>query len=76
MIIDVLQVPVAGLEPARELPRRILNPLRLPIPPHRQETTVYKRVTTHPQSSRKCFYRISRQSLGTSTTVFAAIVRR
>ena len=27
-------VRVAGLEPARGCPRGILNPLRLPIPPH------------------------------------------
>ena len=27
-------VLVTGLEPVRELPRRILSPLRLPIPPH------------------------------------------
>lgn len=27
-------VPLAGLEPARGLPRGILSPLRLPIPPH------------------------------------------
>ena len=25
-----------GLEPVRVLPRRILSPLRLPIPPHEQ----------------------------------------
>ena len=29
-------VPVVGLEPTRSRPRRILNPLRLPIPSHRQ----------------------------------------
>ena len=29
-------VPVVGLEPTRSCPRRILNPLRLPIPSHRQ----------------------------------------
>ena len=29
-------VPVAGVEPARCCHRRILNPLRLPIPSHRQ----------------------------------------
>ncbi len=28
-------VPVVGLEPTRSRPRRILNPLRLPIPSHR-----------------------------------------
>ncbi len=28
-------VPLAGLEPARGLPRGILSPLRLPIPPQR-----------------------------------------
>ena len=27
---------VAGLEPARDCSRRILSPLRLPIPPHQQ----------------------------------------
>ena len=30
-------VLVAGLEPARMLVRRILSPLRLPIPPHEQD---------------------------------------
>ena len=29
-------VPVVGLEPTWSCPRRILNPLRLPIPSHRQ----------------------------------------
>lgn len=29
-------VPVAGVEPARGCPQRILSPSRLPIPPHRQ----------------------------------------
>ena len=29
-------VPKAGLEPARSCPRRILSPLRLPIPPLRR----------------------------------------
>jgi hypothetical protein len=32
----VLLVPEAGLEPAQGCPRRILSPLRLPIPPLRQ----------------------------------------
>ena len=31
-------VLVTGLEPVRVLPRRILSPLRLPIPPHEQVT--------------------------------------
>ena len=30
-------VPRAGLEPAQALARRILSPLRLPIPPSRQQ---------------------------------------
>ena len=30
-------VPLAGVEPARGRPRRILSPLRLPISPQRQE---------------------------------------
>lgn len=31
-----LMLLVAGLEPARDCSRRILSPLRLPIPPHQQ----------------------------------------
>ena len=34
-IVLFLLVPLAGLEPARMLLRRILSPLRLPIPPQR-----------------------------------------
>ena len=33
-------VPVVGLEPTRSCPRRILNPLRLPIPSHRHYSVV------------------------------------
>ena len=33
-IHDVDMLLVAGLEPARDCSRRILSPLRLPIPPH------------------------------------------
>ena len=35
-----LLVLVAGLEPARRLIRRILSPLRLPVPPHEQDALV------------------------------------
>ena len=34
--IDLFMVPVTGLEPVRYRYRRILSPLRLPIPSHRQ----------------------------------------
>jgi hypothetical protein len=30
-----IMVPVEGIEPTRFLGRRILSPLRLPVPPHR-----------------------------------------
>ncbi len=33
MLINLILVPRAGLEPAREKSQRILSPLRLPIPP-------------------------------------------
>jgi hypothetical protein len=36
MSLDLQMVPEAGLEPAQGCPRRILSPLRLPIPPLRQ----------------------------------------
>ena len=32
-VLDLLMVPEAGLEPARVLPQRILNPSCLPISP-------------------------------------------
>lgn len=34
-------VPLAGLEPARGLPRGILSPLRLPIPPHKHNYSIF-----------------------------------
>ena len=37
---DALMVLVAGLEPAWIFVRRILSPLRLPVPPHEQATCV------------------------------------
>ena len=40
MLLEINMVPEAGLEPARVLPRGILNPLCLPISPlwHRMKT--------------------------------------
>ena len=35
-VSNYAMVPVAGVEPARCCHRRILNPVRLPIPSHRQ----------------------------------------
>ena len=39
-----LMVLVAGLEPARILVRRILSPLRLPVPPHEQAALVVRSI--------------------------------
>ena len=39
-----LMVLVAGLEPARILVRRILSPLRLPVPPHEQDALVVRSI--------------------------------
>ena len=39
-------VPRAGIEPARPLSRRILSPLRLPIPPPRLSELMVFTVTT------------------------------
>ena len=35
-------VPVRGLEPPRGCPQRILNPSRLPIPPHRRVVQLHR----------------------------------
>ena len=39
-------VPLAGLEPARMLLRGILSPLRLPIPPQRQNCLIKNKNST------------------------------
>lgn len=41
-------VLVTGLEPVRELPRRILSPLRLPIPPHELVSRLGAHLLYHP----------------------------
>ena len=40
--MSCFMVLVAGLEPARIFVRRILSPLRLPVPPHEQDALVVR----------------------------------
>ena len=47
------QVPVRGLEPPRGCPQWILNPSRLPIPPHRHVSTSRTRILIKTLSQRQ-----------------------
>ena len=53
----ILLVPGGGVEPPRGCPRRILSPLRLPVPPSRPILPHTKRAQRHRpfNSGRSCF---------------------